>query len=449
LQADVCVVGAGFAGLAAASRLAAAGRDVVVLEARDRVGGRVWNRPLADGMPVSVGATWLGRGQERMFELCSEFGVETYPQYDEGDTVLRLGSSTRRYGGLIPKINPLSVLSLGLALWRLDLMVKRVPIEAPWETRGAEKLDARTLGEWLGSWWNVPTGAARTLLGTTMTMLFCTDPAEVSLLGSFVLARGGGSFQYYADSRNTETHLLEGGPAELAARMASALGDRVRLSSPVRSIPQTDGRVDVETDELVVAARRAIVATPPVLAGRIRYDPPLPPAQAELLRRLVPGMIIRGILVYDEPFWRTDGLKGLAVIPDGPVMVTIDQTPRAGRPGILSSYSAGRHAVELAQLEPAERRELWIRTVAETLGPKAATPIDYQETNWAEEDWSLGGMIGHFGPGVVTGCGRAIREPAGRVHWAGTERATEMHGLMEGAVRSGERAADEVLAAGP
>jgi monoamine oxidase len=445
-EADVCVVGGGFAGLAAARRLRELGREVVVLEARDRVGGRTWNRKLESGAVLSVGGTWLGQRQERMFALCNEFGLEPYPQYEEGETILRLGDTNRRYKGLIPKINPLAIASLGVALKRLDLLVRRLPLEEPWKARGASRLDERTLGSWISSPVNVPTQTARDLLRTTMMTFFCVDPEEVSLLGACVLARGGGNFEYYADSRYTETHLVDGGIPELALRIATSLGDAVRLSTPVRRIAQRGDRVEVTADSVIVEARDAIVATPPALAGRIEYDPPLPSEHVGLLSRYVPGAIIRGLPVYDEPFWRDDGLNGMSVAPGSLVPVALDQTPRAGRPGVLSSYMVGPQAVAAAGLEPAERREIWLTELAERYGPKALSPVDYLETDWAAEEWSLGGMIGHFAPGVLTTYGHALRRPVGRIRWAGSEQAAEMHGLIEGAVRSGERAAEEIAA---
>ncbi len=444
LRTDYCVVGAGFAGLAAARRLQERGKSVALIEARDRVGGRVWNRAAADGTVVSVGGTWLGKRQDRMFALCREFGMEVYPQYERGDTVMHLDGTNRRYQG-IPKAGLFALASLGLAFWRLDRMVKRLPIDEPWTASGARALDSQTLAAWFGSPWNVPSATARKLVKTTMTTLFCVDPAEVSLLGSLVLARGGGSFEYYIDSTITETHLVDGGAPELAIRMAAKLGDAPHLSSPVRSIRQSSTGVEVFSDRLTVDARRVIVATPPLLASRIEYDPALPAAHAQLLRRMLSGSAIRGITIYDEPFWRDDGLSGMSVAPDLPVPVALDQSPRSGNPGILSSYMFGPQAVKAAALDPAERRDIWLRALAVRYGPRALLPRAHLEADWAAEEWSLGGMIAHFAPGVLTNFGPALREPAGRIHWAGAERATEMHGLMEGAVRSGERAADEIV----
>jgi monoamine oxidase len=447
-RADVCIVGAGFAGLAAARRLRAAGREVVVLEARDRVGGRVWNREIDDGTVVSVGGTWLGRGQDRMFALCEEMGMATYPQYEQGDIVLRMDGKNLRYAGMLPKINPVTLAIVGLALKRLDWMVARVPSEAPWEARGAKRLDAQTLGGWMSKLRNVPLPGARRVLAAPMNILYCVDPSEVSLLGALVLARGGGSFEYYVDSSITETHLIEGGSPELARRLGEDLGEALRLSRPVRRVRQSDASVEVEAEGIEVQAEHAVIATPPVLASQIDYEPGLPIDHSHFNRRFQAGSIMRVHTTYAEPFWRVDGLSGQTADLASPVSVSIDQSPSSGRPGILSSYAAGPGAQKLSRLDPKARRELWLGALAERFGPRAAQPEHYLETDWSSEPWSQGGMIGVFPPGLLTTCGTAIREPVGRIHWASSERATDMHGLMEGAVRSGERAADEILGAG-
>jgi monoamine oxidase len=367
-----------------------------------------------------------------------------YPQYERGDTVIHLRGTNRRYQG-VPKIGPISLLGLGLAFWRLDRMAKRTNADRPWTTRNAAALDSHTLGAWIASPWNLPTATARKIMTTTMTTLFCVDPNQLSLLGACILPSGNGSFQYYIDSKITETHLVDGGAPELAVRLAGKIGDSLRLSSPVRRITQSSAGVEVFSDRVTVEAQRVIVAAPPLLASRIEYDPPLPAGHAQLLRHLLSGSAMRGITIYDEPFWRDEGLNGMSVAPDLPVAVALDQSPRSGSPGILSSYMMGPQAVRAAALTAEERRDIWLRALAARYGPRALSPRAHLETDWAAEEWSLGGMIAHFAPGVVTNFGPALRQPAGRIYWAGAEQAIEMHGLMEGAVRSGERAADEAL----
>ena len=444
-ETEVCVIGAGFAGLAAARKLAAAGRDVIVLEARDRVGGRVWNREMSDGTVVSAGGTWLGRGQDRMFALCRELGLATYSQFEDGEVLLDIGGTQHRYQGLVPSFGLRHVAALGLGLWRLDRMVRRIPIDAPWRAPRAGKLDSLTLAEWVSNPLHVPSRKAQALLLAGMSTFFCVDPAEVSLLGSMVLAAGGGSFGYYADSKKTETHLIDGGSPEMATRMAAALDGRVRLSRPVRAIRQANGSVEVTADGAQVTARRAVIATPPAVAARIDFEPALPVTHASLLRRYLPGVVIKTIISYDEPFWRGEGLTGETVAPASSVPVSIDQSPRDASPGVITSFAVGPKALRLAALTPAERREAWLGELSKRLGPKARSPSAYLETDWSAEPWSLGGMIGHLPTGALTSYGPAIRKPVGHIYWAASEWATAMHGLMEGAVRSGERTAAAVL----
>lgn len=452
-NADVCVVGAGFAGLAAARYLRAQGKTVVVLEARDRVGGRVWNKTLRDGSEVSVGGTWLGRDQGRMFDLVGKVGLGVYPQFDDGDTLLRLHGRNGRFDGAIPPIGLWDNLVLGAAFAQLGWIADTVPADRPWTTRDARYLDSQTLGAWIDSWC-VPSEDARHMLRAGLGLSFSTDLSTVSLLGSMVLAKGGGKdgFGYYLDSTITETHLIDGGGApEVARRLGDELGDALHTSSPVRRISQDEDSVEVRSDAVTVRAGYVIVTAPPVLAGQIEYHPMLPDAHSQLMRQLPAGAIFRVITQYDEPFWRRRGLTGQTAAPQSPVMVSIDQSPPSPMAGamppygLLSSYAGGPTAAELAAMDPERRKQLWLGELAARFGEPAARPLDYCETDWSAEQWSLGGMIAHFPPGILTSYGPALHEPFRRVYWAGTERATLMHGLMEGAVRSGEQAAQDVV----
>jgi monoamine oxidase len=447
-DADFCVIGAGFAGLAAARRLADTGHSVVVLEARDRVGGRVWTRPYFDGLPIDVGGTWIGAGHDRLHAWVREAGLETYPTHDEGENILVTGGKARRFCGGIPNIDPYSLAIIGVTIKRIEWMAQSLRLDEPWRGKQAREWDAHSLRSWFDSFLNVPSDTARQFLSTMLATLFCVDASEVSLLNALYLARAWGSILYAGGTKDGANQaLVVGGMQPVAEQVARKLGDAVHPQAPVRTIKQDAAGVEIVSDAITVRARRAIVATPPLLASQIAYEPALPIAHAQLLQRCPPGTIIRAIVAFDEPFWRRDGLTGESLAPGHVCPLSIDQSPRAGTPGIISIYSAGPPALRMATLDPAERRAVFLKHLTTRFGPKAARPIHYLETNWCAERWSQGGMIAHFPPGVLTTYGKSLRAPAGRLHWANTETATHMSAFIDGAIRSGERAADEVLAA--
>jgi monoamine oxidase len=445
----VCVIGAGFAGLTAAWRLAQAGRSVVVLEARDRVGGRVWTERLADGTAVDRGGAWLGPGQDRLYALAAEMGVGTYPTFAAGDHLLVTDDRLHRYRGLIPKgLGWFALLSLGLAMKRIDAMARAVPLDAPWRARQAAVLDATSVGSWLDSRLNVPSRVARELLRTTMLELFTTDPAEVSLLHVlFHLHSAGGFARQTSIEGGAQQDRVVGGMQAIADRVAARLRGAVRLTTPVGEILHGSALVDVVAAGIVVRARRAIVALPPVLASHIRYDPKLPAGRAQLLERLPAGSTSKIALVYDEPFWQSDGLSGQSLAPRSPFAITIDACAVETPPGILNTFVCGPEARTFGRLEPAERRRLVTEEMVRRFGPEAAHVRHYVEQDWAEEPWTRGCFMSHYAPGLMTRLGHLLREPVGRIHFAGTETSAVMNGFIDGAVRSGERVAAEVLAA--
>lgn len=449
VRSDVCVVGAGFAGLTAAWRLAQAGRSVVVLEARDRIGGRVWTDHLSDGTPIDRGGAWLGPGQDRLYALAAEMGIGTYPTFVAGDHLFLKDGRVHRYRGLIPRgLSWTALVGLEVARRRIDALARRVPLDAPWTAPGAAALDARTITSWIDSPWNVPSRTVRTLLAMTMTELFTADPSEVSLLHMlFHFHSAGGFVRQTSIEGGTQQDRIVGGMQTILDGVAARLGDGVRLGTPVREIRQDASGVDVVSDRVAVRASRVIVAIPPVLAAHIRWTPRLPTDRALLLERLPAGWTWKFALVYDEPFWRADGLSGQTLVMGSPLAITLDACGATTPPGILNTFAVGPHARTLAHLDPAGRRQAVVAEMATRFGPKAAKVRDFVEQEWAGEEWTRGCFMSHYAPGVMTQFGHLVREPVGRVHWAGTETSAVMNGFIDGAVRSGERAADEVVAA--
>ncbi len=449
VEADVCIIGAGFAGLAAGCKLTRAGKSVAVLEARERVGGRVFTEVLPDGTPLNWGGTFIGEGHDRLYALVKEMGLQTCRQYTKGDNLLFLDGKRHRYAGNVPRINPLALVDFGLAAKTLEWMAGAVSVESPWDADGAREYDTQTLGAWIESRWHARTGAAQQLLRAVFTEVFMSDPSEVSLLHALQVLHSLRSLEWISGAEGgAQQDVVVGGMQAVAERLAQKLGGAVRLKSPVRCLRHDAAGVSVVGDSLTVRAGRVICAIPPILAARMDFDPPLPSLKSQLMDRSPAGQCIRCYAVYPEPFWRADGLTGQGADLDAAPQASIDLTPPAGKPGVLTAYIWGPPARHAAALPAVERRQTFLDGMVKRFGTKAAAPVHYREVDWAAEPWTRGDMFAHYAPGVLTGFGRALREPCGRVHWAGTETAMAWVGSIEGAIRSGERASDEVMNAG-
>jgi len=445
LETDVVVVGAGLAGLACARELERAGLAAAVLEARDRVGGRILGREIAPDTVVELGAQWVGPGQDRVLALAAELGVDTYPTYRKGMRLFEHGDKVTRYRGTIPRLNPLVLAEVQAALWRIDRLARRVPCEAPWEAPRAHRLDAETAASWIRR--SVRSATARKLLALAVEAVWACEPEDLSFLHMLFYVRSAGGFERLLETEGgAQERRFVGGSQLLPHRLAAELASPPVLRSPVRRIEWGDDRVTVIADRARFRARRCVVALPPPLACRIEYDPPLPALRDQLAQRTPLGTVIKCMAVYDEPFWRDEGLSGEATSTVGPVGVTFDNSPPQGRPGVLLGFLEGRAARTLAGATVAQRREAVLACFARLFGPRAARPRDFVEHSWADDPWSRGCYGCHFTPGTWTAYGSAWRRPVGSIHWAGAEYATRWNGYMDGAVRSGEETARTLAA---
>lgn len=445
-EVDVAVVGAGFAGLAAADRLVRRNLRVVVLEARDRVGGRVATVEVG-GTPIDLGGQWLGPTQDRMYALCQRFGAETYPMHTAGQNVLRLSGQNRRYRGHIPfRTSPLTLMNLGWVLARLELMSRRVPLEAPWETPGAAALDQQTLGDWVRR--NVPDRHARAIVRVGIEAVFAADADEISLLHALFYMRSGGGFDALTRSeRGAQQDRVTGGIQPLAEALADSIragGGIIELGRPVERIDQGAAEVRIDAGEL--RARFVVIALPPPLAAEITFSPALSPDRRALLASTPMGAVIKCVAIYERPFWRDHSLSGSSIADEGPVHATFDASPKSGRPGVMLGFVEGPAARRLAKQPENDRRAQVLACFERAFGAEAGAPRHYVDRAWTEEPFSRGCYAALFPPGVWTRYGHAIRRPEGRIHWAGTETSAIWNGYIEGAVLSGERAAEEILA---
>ena len=450
-RTDVVVVGAGLSGLAAARRIAAAGRSVLVLEARDRVGGRLLSVPIGGGRMTEVGGEFVGPTQDRILALAKAVAVATFPTYNEGSNVLIAGGRRTLYPA-DPGVpgDPDAAAAL-IASLQLDEMAKRVPVAAPWRARRAPEWDRQTLEDFKRARISTARGAA--LFDTACEAVWGAEPRELSLL--YVLAyvagagnaRTPGSFaRLIGTPRAAQERRLVGGSQLIAERVAERLGRRVLLEAPVRRIVRDADGVQVSAGGMTVRARRAIVAVPPVLAAEIRYVPALPASKRAILRAMGPGSLSKAEAVYPRPFWRDAQLSGQAVSDVGIARSVFDNSPPDGSVGVLFSFIGGARHREWEALAPAVRRARVLEDFVRFFGDAAGSPVQYLEHDWTRERWTRGCPVGHLAPGVLRRHGPALRQPTGRLHWAGTETSDYWLGYMDGAVRAGERAAVEVLA---
>lgn len=442
---DVIVVGAGLAGLRAALDLNEAGKRVLVLEARDRVGGR----PMAgqiQGRTVDFGGQWLGATHSLMREQAQALGVAAYPQFTDGATLIGAEGRVVRYTSGIVNLPVLSLLSLGLLRHRWSRDLAALPPGAPWSAARAREWDAQSVGAWIDD--NVHTATARDFARLVVGAITCADDPQISYLYFLdCLRQGGGLDAMMGVQGGSQQDKFVGGAWSVSKAMAEKLGDIVRLGTPVSAIEQDGEKVHVETPAGRLSSSRLVMTVPPPLSSRIRFSPALPPRRMALLQRMPMGSVIKLHVAYETPFWRRNGLNGTVGGTDRALGLVFDQSPPDDDIGILVGLIVGGRAVEFSALDRDERKTRVVSDLVHYFGAEASEPLEYVDHDWCSDEWTLGGYSTHMPPGIVTAFAEVIRERCGLIHWAGTETAVEYMGYFEGALRSGVRVAREILQA--
>ncbi len=456
IETDVVVIGAGAAGLTAATRLKAAGKRVVVLEARDRVGGRLWTGDF-DGHMLEIGGQWVSPDQDALIETLDELGLETYERYRDGENIYIAENGERRLfeGDIFPVPAKTEGEIVGL-IEKLDALVAEIDPEQPWAHPRAKELDEVSFAEWLGT--QTDDEEAKLNIGMFIAGAMLTKPAHAfSALQALLMAASAGSFSNLVDADFILDKRVVGGLQQVPIRLAERLGDDVvKLNQPVRTIRWSglaeDGSlldpsagVTVVTDSLEVAAERVVLALAPVLYSRISYEPPLPRRQHQLHQHLSMGFVIKVHAVYETPFWREQGLSGTAFSPYELCHEAYDNTNHGDPHGTLVGFVSDEEADGVFSLSAEERKEKILESLSHYYGEQAKNPIVYYESDWGSEEWTRGAYAASFDMGGLARYGADLREPVGPISFACSDMAGKGYQHVDGAIRMGRLVASQIL----
>ncbi|WP_309065488.1 flavin monoamine oxidase family protein [Microbacterium sp.] len=443
LSRDVVVVGAGAAGLTAANELRKAGLSVVVLEARDRVGGRLWTDEI-EGAMLEIGGQWVSPDQDALIETLADLGLETYSRYREGDSVYinRAGELTRFTGDIFP-VAPETEKELVRLIDKLDAMVATVDPDRPWEAPDAEALDSISFEQWLIN--ETDDQEARDNIALFIGPAMLTKPAHAfSTLQALLMAASAGSFTNLVDADFILDKRVVGGLQQVPLRLAERLGDDVLLNQPVRTLEWGDDGVVAHTDTLTVRARHAILALAPVLYNRVSFVPALPRRQHQLHQHLSMGFVIKVHAVYERPFWREQGLSATAFSPYELCHEAYDNTNHGDDRGTLVGFVSDKNADGVFALSAEERKERILESLSHYYGPEAKNPVVYYESDWGSEEWTRGAYAASFDLGGLHRYGADLRTPVGPIHFACSDMAGAGYQHVDGAIRMGRLVASQI-----
>mgnify|MGYP001038041973 FL=1 len=442
---DVVVIGAGAAGLTAANQLRKAGLSVAVLEARDRVGGRLWTDTI-EGAMLEIGGQWVSPDQDALIETIAELGLETFDRYREGDSVyIGPDGVAHRYTGDMFPVSAETEKIIADVTARLDEMVAEIDPDRPWAHPKAAEWDTISWDAWLRAQTD-DDEAIRNLAFPTGSAMLTKPTHAFSLLQSLLMAASAGSYTHLVDADFILDKRVVGGLQQVPLLLAERLGGDVFLGQPVRTLEYAEGEGVVAVAEgVTVRARHAILALAPVLYNRISFVPPLPRLQHQMHQHISMGFVIKVHAVYETPFWREKGLSGTAFSPYELSHEAYDNTNHGDERGTLVGFVSDRTADDLFRLSAAERKERILESLSHYYGPEATDPVVYYESDWGSEEWTRGAYAASFDLGGLHRYGADLRTPVGPIHFACSDLAGAGYQHVDGAIRMGRLAAQQIL----
>ena len=444
---DCVIIGGGFSGLASARILHQSQRKFILLEARERLGGRTHTKYFSDGRYVDLGGQWIGPTQDRMYALAKEYGIGWYETYNQGRNILDLNKTIKTYTGLIPKMDVASLLNIDFVLKKLERLARRVPLDSPWSATNATAWDSITLEQFVRK--HCVTRNCYKVVRAGLETVYACELNEVSLLHALFYIRSGTNLNTLLSITNgAQQHRIKGGMQPLAERIAEAFSTSVRLNCAVKSVRQDGKTMRIIGENFEYTCRQVIIAIPPVLISQIDFSPALPLQKQQLLQKLSMGIVGKIFGVYDKPFWRDKGFSGQVVADEhSPFQTFFDSSPADNSYGVLLAFCIAGRARSFFSEDEHTRKDIALRYFERYFGKEAATPVHYADHCWADEAWSKGCYAALYPTGAWSNFRNELSTPIGAVHWAGTETSDVWYGYIDGAVRAGERAAAEVLSA--
>ena len=444
LNRDVVIVGAGAAGLTAANELKKAGLSVAVLEARDRVGGRL-HTDVIDGAMLEIGGQWVSPDQQALIDTVAELGLETFSRYRDGDSVyVGPDGVAQRFTGEMFPVSPETERVIAEITDRLDAMVAEIDPDRPWAHERAAEWDHVTWDAWLRAQTDDDEAVRNLAFATGSAML--TKPTHTfSLLQSLLMAASAGSYSHLVDADFILDKRVVGGLQQVPLLLAERLGEDVFLNQPVRTLEWGDSGVTAIADGMTVRARFAILALAPNLYPRISFVPALPRLQHQMHQHISMGFVIKVHAVYDRPFWREQGLSGTAFSPYEIAHEAYDNTNHADERGTLVGFVSDQRADDVFRLSAEERREAILESLSHYYGPEAKNPVVYYESDWGSEEWTRGAYAASFDMGGLHRYGADVREAVGPISFACSDLAGAGYQHVDGAIRMGRLVASQIL----
>jgi monoamine oxidase len=442
---QVLIVGGGFSGIAAAKKLHESGVSFLVLEARDRLGGRVFTKKLAPDYYVDLGGQWIGPTQDRMYQLCQEYQIDYFETYNQGKNILDLRGKIKTYSGTIPKIDFFSLLNLDWLIRKLERLARQLDPNSPWSHPKASEFDNQSLEDFLRK--NSKTHACYQVIRVGCETIFACEPRELSLLHALFYIKSGTSLDCLINIKNgAQLHRIKGGMQTIIDKMATAFPECIQFNSAVRKIEKIDSGLSVTADSGEYFCQKVVFAVPPPLLNEIEIRPGLSQQKINLIQHYPMGRVGKCFMIYASPFWRKSGFSGQAVSDENtPFQTLFDCSPAQSHVGILMGFTIGSRAKSFFELSQEQRKSQMLAVLVSYFGSEAADPLQYEDFTMTDETWTRGCYAGLRPTGSWTQFKDAYRKSEDPFFFAGTEAAIRWHGYIEGAVLAGEAAATELL----